>query len=122
MSNKKCSKCQETKPVTDFFVNNSRRDGRQAICKACNYPIIRESFMKRKYGIGLEEYNLLLESQDGKCAICRVEPKKLSLSVDHDHDTGEVRGLLCPRCNRAVEWLVYYKNIASEYLEKQDVK
>ncbi len=61
---------------------------------------IKEYWLKSEYGISLEEYNLLLIAQDNKCAICRSsDPKKSSFSVDHDHNTGRIRGLLCHNCN-----------------------
>lgn len=46
-----------------------------------------------------EEYELLLKYQDGKCGICRAKPRTRKLAVDHDHVTGNIRGLLCSRCN-----------------------
>lgn len=50
------------------------------------------------YGLTIEDYNLLLKSQNNTCAICKlVEPA--SLCIDHDHVTGQVRGLLCNHCN-----------------------
>ena len=52
-----------------------------------------------RYGIGLGDLNKMMESQQGKCAICK-EP--LSLKVDHNHKTGKVRGLLCNGCNRGL--------------------
>ena len=65
----------------------------------------RRSFLKYTYGISIEEYNILLLLQGGKCAICGVEsyeaPKNV-LYVDHNHDTGEIRGLLCSNCNTAL--------------------
>jgi hypothetical protein len=61
----------------------------------------REYHLKRTYGITLEQYNELLERQGGKCPVClRHEsefPRKLA--VDHNHITGEIRGLLCSYCN-----------------------
>lgn len=51
------------------------------------------------YGIDLEGYQDLLDSQGGQCAICGTPPAGQPLQVDHDHDTGEVRGLLCRNCN-----------------------
>lgn len=61
------------------------------------------------YGLTIERYEAILASQGGVCAICQeVEPGKTplgkdkKLAVDHDHDTGEVRGLLCSRCNQAI--------------------
>lgn len=60
--------------------------------------------IKGKYGLCREEYDRLLKSQGGRCAICWELPNRRfkHLVVDHDHDTGEVRGLLCSRCNRAI--------------------
>jgi Autographiviridae endonuclease VII len=53
-----------------------------------------------RYGLTRESYNDLLESQDGLCDIC-AEPMELPC-IDHDHVTGEVRGLLCVSCNAAI--------------------
>lgn len=55
----------------------------------------------KMYGLTSEEYWKVYEYQGGKCAICqRATGKRKKLSVDHDHSTGEVRMLLCTRCNR----------------------
>ncbi len=58
----------------------------------------------RKFGITLEQYDELLRAQDGKCAICEknTEEEGISLAVDHDHKTLEIRGLLCRYCNHRV--------------------
>jgi len=55
----------------------------------------------KQYGITIEEYEAMLESQNGKCAICETEtcPTGKRFAVDHCHDTGKVRGLLCKNCN-----------------------
>jgi hypothetical protein len=56
--------------------------------------------IKIKYKLSPHEYLLLLYYQDGACAICKTKPSKGKiLNVDHDHTTGKVRGLLCPKCN-----------------------
>lgn len=66
---------------------------------------------RRLYDISVEDYDKMLAFQDGVCAICGRPPKTLRLSVDHDHKTGEVRGLLCYTCNATLhdrvdmEWL-----------------
>lgn len=65
---------------------------------------------KIKYGITRDQYDALLKAQDNRCALCRQMEKHLtpktckpaSLSVDHDHRTGKVRGLLCRACNIAL--------------------
>lgn len=54
----------------------------------------------KNYGMSLEDYNDMLQRQNGVCAICDKPPKESkNLQVDHDHNTGIVRGLLCFRCN-----------------------
>jgi hypothetical protein len=61
---------------------------------------LRSSHLKRKYGITVADYEAMLAAQGGGCAICGApEPAAQSLHVDHCHDTGAVRGLLCFRCN-----------------------
>ncbi len=60
-----------------------------------------------KYGLSKEEYDALLKEHDGVCAICKRPPDGVGrngkrLSVDHDHRTETVRGLLCRDCNSAV--------------------
>jgi len=56
---------------------------------------------KRLYGISEDEYNEMLVTQNFRCAMCGIHQSKLnkSLSVDHNHATGEIRGLLCSDCN-----------------------
>lgn len=62
--------------------------------------------LQRAYGVSLEEYYLLLRQQGGVCAVCeKVNKNGNKLSVDHDHVTGVVRGLLCYNCNRGIGWL-----------------
>ncbi len=63
----------------------------------------RAGHLKRKYGITLEQYDKLLARQGGRCAICRREPRPdISLHLDHDHESGQLRGILCFRCNNAL--------------------
>ena len=58
----------------------------------------------RKFGITAEELAALLLKQNGRCAICRTKEPSGSgdWAIDHDHVTGQVRGLLCTRCNLAI--------------------
>jgi len=71
-----------------------------------NYDMI----IRKKYGITLDEYNVMLKAQDNKCAICNNEDevKGRKLAIDHCHTTGSVRGLLCGKCNRALG--LFYDN------------
>ena len=63
----------------------------------------RAGHLKRKYGITIEHYDELLARQGGGCAICGREPRPdISLHLDHDHESGQLRGILCFRCNNAL--------------------
>ena len=63
----------------------------------------RANYLKRKYGMTLEDYDRLLVEQGGGCAICGRPPRDdIALHVDHDHETGRVRGLLCFPCNNTL--------------------
>lgn len=55
--------------------------------------------IKTAYGITIDEYDAILLSQGGKCAICKGGTSKNFFAVDHNHKNGNVRGLLCARCN-----------------------
>lgn len=61
----------------------------------------RESNLKRLYGITVEQYDNMLEGQNNACAVCKRHTSnfKTRLCVDHDHKSGEIRGLLCHYCN-----------------------
>lgn len=88
--------------------------------------------LSKKFGISLQEYNIMLKKQNSVCAICNkeevIKTKKgnlRKLAVDHDHKTGKVRGLLCSNCNtslggfqddidtlvKALKYLKKYKNL-----------
>lgn len=90
------------------------------IYRKVNAEKIRDRILKYKYGISLEEYNLMFERQNGCCLICKEQPKK-GLVVDHSHNTGKVRGLLCNDCNTGIGLLKetpqFFIN-AIEYLQK----
>lgn len=63
----------------------------------------RDAKLRARYGITLDEYTQMLEEQGGVCAACQEPPlPNRRLSVDHDHSTGAVRGLLCHHCNSAL--------------------
>lgn len=82
----------------------------------------RKSQLQQKYGISQADYDTLLASQDGKCAICDgTDLSGRRLSVDHDHASGAVRGLLCHPCNVAIGLLkddVQVLERAIEYLAR----
>jgi Recombination endonuclease VII len=81
----------------------------------------RRARLKMLYGITPEEYDALLEKQGSRCAICRSEdprnPRSPGVwSIDHDHETGKVRGLLCLYCNNHLAWYESHAEAATEYL------
>ncbi len=85
----------------------------------------KKSHLRLLYGINIEEYNLLFAKQEGKCAICGTHQSGLKkvLSVDHCHETGKVRGLLCQRCNSGIGFLnddIENLKCAILYLNKED--
>lgn len=58
--------------------------------------------LKKRYGLTLDQYDQLLESQAGVCAICHNKDETELLSIDHCHSSNEIRGLLCGKCNRGL--------------------
>lgn len=90
---KKCSKCLIVKPEEEFSNNKSRIDGKEVWCKNCRAFDLRE----KKYGMSEEEYRHRVSLQNGKCAICGMGCE--NLYVDHCHETGRIRSLLCSACN-----------------------
>ena len=63
------------------------------------YSTVRKRQLQRKYGISLADYDILLNKQDGVCLICGQKDLDKFLAVDHCHETGRIRGLLCNGCN-----------------------
>ena len=113
---KVCSKCKVAQPLTNFHKDSSKADGLNWWCKTCaksarqareSTPVgrqkkaeaIRAWKLNNLYGISVEEYNAMLEEQGGLCYICKTAPTDKMLSVDHCHETGAVRKLLCNDCN-----------------------
>lgn len=106
---KTCSKCKQTKPLTEFQKDRSRLDGLQRYCRSCSNTASSESkandpgrHRRYKYGLADAEYLTMLVLQDSQCAICETDfsPGQTTCAhVDHEHGTDRVRGLLCSECN-----------------------
>ena len=138
-----CCRCKKEKTKSEFHKSSSR--GVQAYCKPCKNSMSREwlkrnphkvqeynarekasgntrnGHLRRNYGIAPEQYDQTLIKWGGRCMICRQKPKdNRDLSVDHDHKTDLNRGLLCLKCNSAMERLdsIYgWALLAESYLE-----
>lgn len=108
---KRCGRCGEQKLATEFYRSNTRPGGYQAWCKSCSNEYSKKDKKRKervwsgRLGVELtyEQYKHLLGLQGGCCKLCQEYPTEDKLlCVDHNHTTGEVRGLLCVRCNRWV--------------------
>lgn len=125
-----CKDCGERKPVDQFSPQASSRTGVRSVCKPCNSERTMQrrdknpdrdldAHLRRTFGITLDQYNEMVEAQNGVCAICGEPPTivmgvksrrqgravRPRLVVDHCHETGKIRGLLCTPCNRGIGFL-----------------
>ncbi len=139
---KYCPCCTDTKALTEFYHTKGKP---QSYCKSCWKQKAKTAYvkpdkkktkaytLKSKFGITLEKYHELYTQQNGCCAICSkqitlyAETRDLSdvACVDHNHTTGEVRGLLCNHCNTGIGLLqedVYILEAASKYLKDKGSK
>ena len=106
---KVCSICKEEKSLDDFYKRKlpSGVSTIHSYCKPCVIRKNRENEWKRLYDLEPEQYDKLYSQQKGRCAICEIHQSELdyTLCVDHCHDTGNVRGLLCKKCNQGIGML-----------------
>lgn len=122
-TSKRCSKCGKDKPLSEFNRDRAQLSGLSCQCRECKGISRRRRYIetdehvrmaeqyeregrdkryRTKYGgFTLAEYDEMLEEQGNGCVICGKTPEENGkhLFVDHDHNTGEVRGLLCHHCN-----------------------
>lgn len=86
----------------DYYQRNKERYANQP---SRSPEARRNQHLKATYGISSAEFDALLEQQGGHCALCPNVAKRSALHVDHDHATGQVRGLLCGGCNRVLGFI-----------------
>lgn len=96
---KLCRTCGVVKPHSEWHRNATASDGLSTRCKACRAVQGRQGHLRRQYGITEAERDELIASQAGVCCICLSAP---AAHVDHCHNTGRVRGVLCFSCNAAL--------------------
>lgn len=130
---KRCTKCGEKKPKSEFYNYKSLNGKCHSSCKKCcrkasikwgkenrkrknanerkrraANPIIDKETPLKRFGLTFENYQQMLEAQNGVCKICgkpeksKRKDKLKRLAVDHDHKTKHLRGLLCSKCNMLI--------------------
>lgn len=120
-----CTRCHCEKKAIDFFADNQRSDGLSSTCKDCKnertsewrennrekYNAKMRAYNEKhyerlrllRYKLSVKEHAKMLAEQNGACKIClSAENGTRPLAVDHCHDSGKVRSLLCYACNRAI--------------------
>lgn len=120
METKQCQRCKQHLPLSMYGKLSSSKDGFNYRCKPCANQANKESaarnpdrlatskrnsWLQRNYGIDNDEYDRMVREQDDKCGCCGTADKGTNRSywcVDHDHQTGVVRGLLCATCNKSI--------------------
>lgn len=140
MGEKRCRKCGEVKPLSEFhFCAANKTDGRKGRCKACAADAQRDRHARdpdrrrwtvvlHRYGITKADFDALYDAQDGACALCgktdgaarEAVGERYWLHIDHDHETGRVRGLLCFACNNGLGFFSTPELLAraDEYLRR----
>ena len=97
-----CRRCGSRRVASKFTLRPPRR-GAHGWCDPCVQEFNRDWNLRKRYGITAEDYDEMHEAQGGKCMCCGDEVSDYGrgsrLHVDHCHETGAVRGLLCQRCN-----------------------
>lgn len=124
---KTCAHCKALKPLSDYHAEARRFDGLNRVCKVCSAESHRswlarnpsknaelqkrwrdnnpersaDHNLKKLYGLPIGTYDKMFAAQEGRCAICKTDDtgKHRRFHVDHCHETGKVRGLLCHGCN-----------------------
>ncbi len=134
MKIKGCTKCKKVLLASRFYTNGKK--GLSSWCKECEKERRRKYHYKNKeketlahrkwcikntYGLTLKQYDQMLDAQDGTCKICnKVNRDGRRLYIDHNHETNEVRGLLCHKCNSLLGFVnddIYILSKIIDYLK-----
>jgi DNA-directed RNA polymerase subunit RPC12/RpoP len=119
----KRDKVKQKEAIREYSASDKGREKSRKRYQKNNYYLKqRDSFLRKHYGITLEDYGRMLQAQGGVCAICGRPPKTKSLNVDHDHRTKQVRGLLCVHCNHRLIGRFRDSSIfrkAADYLDRK---
>ena len=106
----RCAKCKIEKPSTEFYLREETKTGFCSVCKECQIKNSRRVMRQVRYGVNSSFIDDLFKRQNGQCKICSKSLLREGTSgsitsianIDHDHETGSVRGLLCAPCNQAL--------------------
>lgn len=138
-THKKCPKCGLNKERSEYWNDVSRPDKITAYCKMCKEQITNTHVSKNieyykksrttkniqnKYNLSVKDFEKMLKQQNYECKICKKSLKKYS-AIDHNHQTGVIRGVLCRKCNvglgffkdniknikNAIKYLEYHENM-----------
>ena len=154
MDSKFCTGCQRELPPSEFYSKYKDSGGSCSRCKYCMAaykqdhreqilltrrayrcrPEVKSKVVQqnkrsrlRKYGLSIEDYDSILESQGHLCAICGTSDPgdgRANFCVDHNHRTQKVRGLLCNPCNKALGLFKDNPSVmreAANYVERDGV-
>lgn len=122
MEQRVCKTCEIEKPLSEYPKHGAYKDGIRPHCKPCRqvyerkqhhihknrrpyiYEVDKSRKLQKEYGINYQKYLEMLDSQNGKCAICGTSDTggRKAFHVDHCHNTKKVRGLLCGNCNSGI--------------------
>ncbi len=137
---KRCGTCKLWKELDEFYNSAGAHDGKGTRCKPCDKDARRKHYeenydrdkarwraIKNAHGLTEEQWMSMYNEQNGTCAICDRSQEDRGyadrcLSVDHDHESGVVRGLLCNGCNRALGFFEDKPELlraAAKYLEEE---
>lgn len=142
-----CKRCGVRKSLTKFYNSKVYPTGKAYTCKTCQSEMRnrwikdddaryresnRRAGLKYKFGMTIEQFDKMLADQGGCCAVCKTtnpngegieNGKNKQFSIDHDHTTGKIRGLLCNKCNRCLSFMqdsVTVLTKAITYLKKHN--
>jgi Recombination endonuclease VII len=116
LPSKVCTKCKVEYPLDNYTKHTKTKDGKAEICRSCNKTRSRAWYVKNKkkanassranqvnhrFGITIDTYDVLLAGSD-TCEICEKQVPLEKRELDHNHDTMEIRGVLCGGCNRGL--------------------
>jgi hypothetical protein len=110
-----CTCCQQERPISEFFSGASASLGKRVLrqCRSCrielarqsaiHYPDIKRAYLRKytckRLGITLAEFGTMMLQQNGRCAICHRPLGDEYQAIDHDHESGKVRGIVHRHCN-----------------------